>query len=226
MTDFREHARTVDLCEYEHLRYEINNRTQLASGLVGLQLTVLGAGLVVANNFPDIVVALAAVASFLWLLWIDQSSQIYKIAAYIGLYLAPRLSEGDTELLGWEHFLRTFDQGGQKATIALFGRSPSGQVKPLQTNTIGRFISLFFGVTPLLLIVGFVIVKHKELSDWNSILSLRGLILLLAFILWVYAWSQYSLFFKMRRSIDQAILQMPKRYVEKKHNSTQRDRPS
>lgn len=220
MKDFREHSRTVDLCEFEQLRYEINNRTQLASALVGLQLTVLGAGLVVLNNFPDVVVALAAVASFLWLLWIDHTSQIYKIAAYIGLYLAPRLREGDAELLGWEHFLRNIDQGGQEATIALFGHSSAGKVKPLRTDTIGIFISLLFGVTPLLLIVGFVIVERNVLFNWNSILSLHIFILMLASIALIYAWSKYNLFVNMRRSIDQALLQVPERHVEEKQFDT------
>src|SRR5215217_4678149 len=102
MTGPREHSRTVDLIEYANLRNEINNRTQLSAGLVGLNLAALGAGISIIRHVPDIVVALAGVSSFLWLLWIDHTSQIYKIAAYIGLCLAPRLREGTEELLGWE----------------------------------------------------------------------------------------------------------------------------
>jgi len=109
MTDSREHSRAVDLSEYEQLRNEINNRTQLSAGSIALQLAALGAGLSVLKDFPDVVVALAMVSSFLWLLWIDHTSQIYKIAASIGLRLAPRLRERNLELLGWEHFMRTLD---------------------------------------------------------------------------------------------------------------------
>jgi hypothetical protein len=219
MTDSRDHSRTVDLSEYKQLRTEINTRTQLSAGLVALQLAALGAGLSAMNNLPDVVVALAAVSSFLWLLWIDHTSQIYKIAAYIGLRLAPRLREGEAELLGWEHFLRTLDQGGQKTAIAL-GRSSSERVKLLRTETIGRFISLLFGASPLLLIVGFVVAKHKELSDWNAILSLRGVILVLASLAWLYSWNRYSLFVKMRKSIDQSLLQVPETYIGEKQPDT------
>jgi hypothetical protein len=220
MTDSRDHLRTIQLCEYEQLRNEINNRTQLSAGLVALQLAALGAGLSVLDKLPDAVVALAAVSSFLWLLWIDHTSQIYKIAAYIGLRLAPRLREGDEVLLGWEHFMRTLDQDGQKAAIALFGHSSSMSVKMLRTEVIGRFIFMLFGASPPLLIVGFVIAKYDELSDLNSILSLRGAILVLASIAWLYAWSQYSLFVKMRRSIDQALLQAPETDVGEGRSDT------
>jgi hypothetical protein len=210
MTDSREHSRTVLLCEYEQLRNEINNRTQLSGGLVALQLAALGAGLSVLDKFPEAVVALATVSSFLWLLWIGHTSQIYKIAAYIGLRLAPQLREGDEVLLGWEHFMRTIDQGDRKAATALFGLSCSMSVKILRTEAIGRFLPMLFGASPPLLIVGFVVDKYEELSDLNSILSLRGALLVLASIVWLYAWSQHSLFVKMRRSIEQALLQVPK----------------
>jgi hypothetical protein len=220
MTESLEHSRTVHLCEYEQLRNEINNRTQLSAGLVALQLAALGAGLSILDKLPDIVVALAAISSFLWLLWIDHTSQIYKIAAYIGLRLAPRLREGDEELLNWEHFMRNIDQNGQKAEEALFGCSSSHNVKMLRTEVIGRFISMLFGASPPLLIIGFVIAKHSELSDWNAILSLRGMILVLATMAWVYAYSQYTLFVKMRRTIDQALLQVPQSYAGEKRPST------
>src|SRR6266481_5511058 len=101
MNDAQSNTRAVDLCEFKELRAEINNRTQLSTGLVGLQLAAIGSGLAVIKDYPDVVLALAALSSFLWLLWIDHTSQIYKIAAYIGLKLAPRLRSGNSELLGW-----------------------------------------------------------------------------------------------------------------------------
>jgi hypothetical protein len=144
------------------------------------------------DKHSEVVVALAAVSSFLWLLWIDHTSQIYKIAAYIGLRLAPRLRDRDAGLLGWEHFMRILNQGGEKAAIAL--RRPSEEIKLLRTESIGRFVSLLFGVTPLLLIVGFIIAKYgfvvaayRELLDYRTIPSLRGWILVLAFSAWIYA---------------------------------------
>lgn len=208
MTDFREHSRSVDLSEYEQLRHEINNRTQLSAGLVAIQLAALGAGLSVLKDYPDIVIALATISSFLWLLWVDHTSQIYKIAAYIDLRLAPRLREGNQELLGWERFMRMLDQGNETAAIVLFGKQSSKRLTMLQTEKIGKFISLLFGGSPPFLILGFVIVKFEELSTWWSILSLRGGILAITSIVWFYALSRYLLFVRMRRTLDQAILQV------------------
>ncbi|BAY77633.1 hypothetical protein NIES25_41000 [Nostoc linckia NIES-25] len=215
MTNSRNHFRTVNLCEYEQLRNEINNRTNLSASLVALQLTALGAGLSVLEKFPDVVIALAAVSSFLWLLWIDHTSQIYKIAAYIGLCLAPQLSEGNEQLLGWEHFMRTLDQGNHKAGEVLFGDS-SKNLKVLKTEVIGRFISILFGGSPPVLIVGFAIAKYQEIFNWNSIFSLRGAILVLASIAWLYARNKYLLFLKMRESIDQALLEVANRHNVRK----------
>jgi hypothetical protein len=213
----REDYQKVNLTEYVQLRDEINNRTQLSAGLVSLNLAALGAGLTVITNIPDIVVALAAISSFLWLLWIDHTSQIYKIAAYIGLRLAPRLREGTEEtekLLDWEKFMRTLDQGGQTAATALFGSSlPNGvrpeKVRMLRTETIAHFVSLLFGISPPLLIAGFVIAEYRKLSDWTSLLSLRGAILILALFAWIYATKQYFRFVNGRKSIDQALLGAP-----------------
>src|SRR5215471_17255465 len=99
MADSRDSSRTINLTEYKQLRGEINNRTQLSAGLVALQLTALGAGIFVMKEHPAVVIALTAVSSFLWLLWIDHTSQIYKIAFYIGMNLAPRLREEDARVL-------------------------------------------------------------------------------------------------------------------------------
>jgi hypothetical protein len=74
---------------------------------------------------------------------------------------------------------------------------------------------MLFGGSPPILIVGFLIAKHREISNWNSILSLRGAIIVLASVAWLYARNQYSLFIKMRKSIDQALLQVPKKHNAK-----------
>ncbi len=217
MTNAQEHLRTVNLCEYEQLRSEINNRTNLAAGLIAIQLAALGAGLSILNDLPDIVVALAIISSLLWLMWIDHASQVYKIAAYISLYLAPRLREGDETVLGWESFMRKFDQGGQQAADALYQGLVSKHIKVLPTSTIGGFISGLFGASAPLLISGFVFSMYEELAKWSSILSLRGVLVILATMVWLYAWSKYRLFVAMRIAIDQAVMEKASRQKQKQN---------
>ena len=124
-------------------------------------------------------------------------------------------------MLGWEHFLRVLDQGDEEAAKALFGPSSSKNVKLLRTGEIGRFITmLFFLSPPLLLFVGLLFAKHKDLFDWHSIPWLRGAILVLALMAWVYALSRYWRFVRMRTDIDQALLQAPQRYTTEGQSNT------
>jgi hypothetical protein len=88
-------ARTVALSEYDSLRSEINNRTTLAYTLISLELAAVGAGLSVITKLPDVLLGLAAVSCFLWLFWVDHAGAVYKLASYIALELAPKLSTQD-----------------------------------------------------------------------------------------------------------------------------------
>jgi hypothetical protein len=49
--------------------------------------------LAVIGKSAVVLAVLAAISSFLWLLWTDRSLSILKIAAYLGIELAPRLTE-------------------------------------------------------------------------------------------------------------------------------------
>lgn len=205
MTSQQDAQREVDLCEYEQLRNEINNRTQMSTGLVGLQLAALGAGLSVLDKHADVVIALAAVSAFLWLLWIDHTSQVYKIAAYIGLQLAPRLSGLGQGVLGWERFMRILDKGGRHAGDLLFPGASQSQVPVLRAASIGWFISLLFGLSPPLMLALFAIANKIDVLDLGT-LSVQRLMLLLALVAWLYALRQYLVFIRMRRKIDESLL--------------------
>lgn len=207
MTEDNRHSQAVELSEYEQLRAEINNRTALSAGLVAAQLGAVGGGLSVLKDFPDVVLGLATVSSFLWLLWIDHTSQIYKIAAYISLRLAPRLREGNRELLGWERFLRDLDQENQAAARVLFGPATTKNVSLLRTEQIGLFIALLFGLSPILLILGSVLARPHEIFNCRKILSLHSAVLLVAIAAWVFAINRYRRFDQARRTIDEAVLE-------------------
>ena len=92
-------TRDVDLAEFQKLRDEIMARTQLVNTLVGVELAALGVGISSFTSIPDVLIGLAAVSSFLWLLWLDHAEQVQKIAAYIALRLRPRLTVGSNQVL-------------------------------------------------------------------------------------------------------------------------------
>ena len=141
----------ADLLEFERLRTEIDGRTQLAFGLVTLEVTALGAGLSVFERFPDVVVGLAVVSSILWTLYLDHSGQVRKLAAYIGLRLAPRLRASDHDVLGWESFLRELDAGGEVTRRAL-GNISVKRLRVYKTRSIELGMNAMFGGTPLVLL--------------------------------------------------------------------------
>src|SRR6266705_1292715 len=119
----------VDLAEFDRLREEIDNRTELSVNLVLAEIAALGAGISVVDKVPDVLLGLAAVSGFLWLLWMDHTEAIHKIALYIAHELAPRIQISYAGGLGWEKFLRGLDstdkltrKGRRKSNIVLYIR--------------------------------------------------------------------------------------------------------
>ncbi|MEU9857787.1 hypothetical protein [Streptomyces sp. NPDC047974] len=150
----------IDITEFENLRAEINNRTNLAYALITLQLAALGTGLSVMTRLPDVLLGLAAASSFLWLFWVDHAGQVYKIAGYIALELSPQLTaDVRRPVLRWEHFLRRIDAGGGTTARALYGASaPRGRVYVQSSTAADVYSMLLFGCTPVLMICGYVVV--------------------------------------------------------------------
>jgi hypothetical protein len=177
------------LAEYEALRAEILSRTQIGNGLMTLEIAALGAGLSSFAAMPEVLVGLAAVSSVLWLLWIDQAGQVWKLALYIAERLAPELQKRAPAALGWERFMREFDKGGNAGSAI--------------TSNINVYMTLVFGGVPPLLLIGFVIYSDSWFGGKGAF---RVLALLVATGLWLFACRAYGQFRRAIRVVDERII--------------------
>jgi hypothetical protein len=210
----------IDLAEFDRLREEIDNRTQLSTNLVLAEIAALGAGISVLDKVPDVLLGLSAVSSFLWLLWMDHTEQIYKIAAYIAQQLAPRLRARDPECLGWERFLRILDKGGKEAGRLLYGQlgEREDEVRVQPTRNIGTYILLLFGFTAPILWAAYslIVFRLPIWLLWNSLAgqgsyrpSTVGIVRLVSMVFTAalagYAWYQHHAFARSIVRLDNAI---------------------
>src|SRR5258708_388095 len=114
----RNNTITIDLNEFQGNRAEINNRTGISNKLVLAQTAILGLAislLSILSKLVDktpsvylsyILLGISIFCSFLFHFWLEHAQQIYKLGAYIGKELAPRLrrQSGNNNVLGWEEF--------------------------------------------------------------------------------------------------------------------------
>jgi hypothetical protein len=199
-------ARTIALAEYDTMRSEINNRTTLAYALISLELAAVGAGVSVLGKLPDVLLGLAAVSSFLWLFWVDHAGAVYKLASYIALELAPKLSTAAGEpMLGWEYFLRRLNKDRDTARAALYGSGATDQPAYIQSTTAAdRYTMLLFGGSAPLFIVGYLVTilgedHHRSaLVIWLSAAAVT--------VLWLFALSRFLGFRRTVENIGAAIL--------------------
>lgn len=211
--DLISHQRMVDLAEFDRLREEIDNRTQLSNTLVLGDIAALGTGIALVSQLPEVLLGLAALSSFLWLLWLDHTEQIYKIASYIGLRLSPRLCREGEDLLGWEKFLRMVDRGGGEAAKALYGGpAPEELVSRIRirpTRYITFYIMILFGLSPLVFLMAYTILvlQGSQASDPTYWLRLGGIGLSL--LVWIFSWHQYWLFNQSIRSLSEPFFGSP-----------------
>lgn len=196
---------SIELVEYGNLRQEINNRTTLAYALITLQLVTLGTGLSVAAKFPDIVAGLAAVSSFLWLFWVDHAGQVYKIAAYIAVELAPRLTEAaGRSVMGWEYFLRRLDGPENGAREALhMSAAGLGRVRIPASSTADKYAMLLFGCSPPVLLAGYAI---EILRDHQRPILLVIAIMTAVTAVWLFSVWRFISFRRMVVSVHDAII--------------------
>jgi hypothetical protein len=183
--------------EFDAARSEINLRTQLGVTIIGLDLGALGSGLSLVSKTPNIVVGLAAVSAYLWSLWLDQASQVWKLAAYISLRLQPRAGPG---VLEWEAFLRALDEGGSIAQRLVFqnGTKAFPEIPRLRTRNIGIYISLLLGGTPVVLVVSYFVSRpHIGATIWIA--------LSLAAVVWLNSLRFYQDFRTLAGTLDGAI---------------------
>jgi hypothetical protein len=83
----------LDAAELQALRQAITSHFTLSATLIALELAAFGSSLSFVDKSTHVLAGLAVISSFLWLLWIDHSTQILKIAAYIAIELAPRMRQ-------------------------------------------------------------------------------------------------------------------------------------
>jgi hypothetical protein len=184
-------TRDVDLAEFQKLRDEIMARTQLVNTLVGVELAALGAGISSFTSIPDVLIGLAAVSSFLWLLWLDHAEQVQKIAAYIALRLRPRLTVGSDQVLRWETYMRQLDR----------------EAKMPHTQAVSNYIAGLFAGGPLVLLTIYGLVVSDRFEDGSFPQVARFVGLGVAVLLWVVTLRQYRVFRGVVATIERAIVE-------------------
>ena len=182
-------ARDIDLAEFQKLRDEIMARTQLVNTIVGLELAAFGAAISAFTNVPDVLVGLAAVSSFLWLLWLDHAEQVQKIAAYIALRLRPRLEAGGDEVLRWETYMRELDR----------------EQKMPHTQAVGKYIAGLFAGAPVVLLSTYGLVVSARFEDGSLRQVGRYVALAVAAALWLVTLRQYRVFRGVVETMERAI---------------------
>src|SRR3954451_20806531 len=200
---------TIDLAEFDKLRQEIDNRTTLGSNVVALELTAVGASVAVADSVPDALLGLAAITCCLWLLWLDHAVQVYKVASYIGVHLAPQLTKAaGRPVLGWETYLRALDAGGQRARLALFPAGAPGDVgdNPVtETRSGASYVTLLFGGIPLVTTGVYVAVVIDRYESTAELVRFAGVAVVAA--LWIASFVRYREFRASSGHIVAALLQ-------------------
>jgi hypothetical protein len=194
----------VDVAEIQALRQEITTRVTLASAVVTLELTALVAGLALVDKLTHVLVALAAVSSFLWLQWLDQSTQIQKIAAYLGAELAPRMTLlAGRAVFGWESYLGQLNNR-ELSVRTLHGDHSrpnlTGIVRPWRADW---YSPLLFGVAPPAL-PAFYIGKNLQQTATPAPLWVGAVVIAAA--LWIFSISRFFDFVRNAAAVDKAIL--------------------
>ncbi len=204
------HDIQVDLKEFERLRQEIDNRTLLGNYLLLAEVTALGAGILIVAHLHEALLGMALVTSYLWLLWLDHTEQVFKIAAYIGLRLSPRLQRASQDALGWEMFRRRLDRGGSEAIEALYsvkaGPGVPSQVTIRPTRNIVRHVTLVFGILPVVLLVTYAFLRYDYLHKGGAAAWGRVGGLVLSLCLWTISLFQWFQFTRSVNAMEKAFL--------------------
>lgn len=204
MTDeLKPSARDIDLAEFQKLRDEITARMQHVNAIVGIELTALGVGISAFTKIPDVLLGLAAVCSFLWLLWLDYAEQVQKIAAYIAIRLRPRLRAGDVDVLNWETYMRQLDSD---PATALYGASdPARRLRMPHTQAIGNYIAGLFAGGPIILLSIYGVLVSMRFEDGSLGQVGRFVGIGIAATLWLLTVRQYIIFRRLISTMEDAI---------------------
>jgi hypothetical protein len=208
----------IDLLDYERVRDEIDSRTSLSSQLLNYDLVIIGAVLSAYDKLPhEVTAVVSCISCVFWLMWLDHTSQIYKLAAYVELALAPRLRSMYPDVLKWEYFLRELDSGGERAEKVLYGAASSKKTVIPQTGTISRYISILFGGSAIALLVVFlndfyasILNCFSSVTKLDRPASLDALHLglaIAAIVLLIYAYSKNNSLKRFINTVGDAVKQ-------------------
>lgn len=193
----------LDAAELQTLRQEITSHFTLSTTLIALELAAFGSSLSLVDKSTHVLAVLAVISSFLWLLWIDHSTQILKIAAYISIDLAPRMNQClGRPVLGWESFLRRINSGGGRSATALYGASPPPRVAIVRPLRSEWYTPLLFGAAPPLLFALYVSANLRG----GTATPVVWLACAAGGALWVFTISRFIDFVHNAKVIDRAIL--------------------
>lgn len=190
----------LDTTEAQGLRQEITTRITLMNALIALELATLGTGLAVISKPSFLLVGMGAASSFLWLLWMDQSLYTYKIAAYLSVELAPRLSQlARRRVLGWEAFLRHIESNGEKSRQALYPHTAGGGRQLLHCGRHAEwYVPMLFAVTPPWLLALYIISSHDKPTPILTACLVGG-------SMWIYTIIRFALLMHDIRVFNKAI---------------------
>jgi hypothetical protein len=93
----------------------------------------------------EILIVGSLALSTLWLMWLDHTNAIYKLAAYSEIVIARRLRRRHGGVLGWEKFLRDLDEGGTRASQTLYSGTLRRVLRVPKTLSITLYIRILFG---------------------------------------------------------------------------------
>ena len=197
----------------QHVRAEINNRTDYSEKIVLAEITALGLAVSWPEKAGDALLGLSAVSSLLWLFWLAHSHQIYKLASYLACELAPRLCQHSGEQVpDWEEYSRIMDRAGPEAYKSSYPPPYSSVTKPALWNAAGFVLWLFAGATPALLVVYVFVAWNKKFMTFhagNISLDLTRIAMgILSLAIWVFAISQYRRVAGIRKAIDERVVQL------------------
>jgi hypothetical protein len=192
-------SQTVDLEEFRQLRAEINNRTTLGNQIFSYTVLAIGAGLAVFDKMPDILLGLSLLSCWFWLLWLDHTGQVFKIAPYIALKLRPRLQFENETTLGWEYFIRKLDSDGFDAQDGTSNFSI-----PKTGATIGYAAILFAGTAPVLMTIYWFVQMQSSTHDLFYDIRIWGMVGVAA--VWLFAVFRARTLINMITTINAAIL--------------------
>jgi hypothetical protein len=195
----------IALAEFQKLRDEVTSRNQLMTTLVVAELTALGTGISVFEAAPDVLLALAGVSCFLWLLWLDHAQQVHRIASYIELSLAPSLRKRCPDVLAWERYVRLVDVERVGACRAP-ATPASRELRFPKMRSVGYYVGLLFGVSALVLLPTYVFTLLDRFETSESGFVFRAAASGAVFLVLLFAACQFRVYDRTVDAVNKAML--------------------